>query len=298
MKLPKFLKPADKVVILSPSGKIEAQWVEGLKETLESYGLVVSVAEHALCENGRFAGTDKERLQDLQQAINDHDVRAIFCSRGGYGLARIIDKIDFISIVIGPKWVIGFSDITVLHNALNKYNVASIHAIMAKHITLKAEGLDNLMSMLFGKKPVYELPNHELNKKGEALAELVGGNLSVLYSLRGTPFDLNYKGKILFIEDLGERLYHIDRMIQNLRLGGVFSQIKGLVLGQFTEINEDDSFPYSSAYGVIAEAVKDYNIPVCYNFPAGHVDNNQPLKLGAHYLLTVTENKTILECLD
>ena len=297
MIYPSFLKANDKVVILSPSGKIEAQWVEGLKELLESYGLLVNVAEHALCENGRFAGTDEERIKDLQEAIDDHDVKAIFCSRGGYGLARIIDKIDFSALKSAAKWIVGFSDITALHNALSRVGVASIHGIMAKHITLKAEGLDNLMTMLFGGNVDYEVPAHEFNKVGEAEGELIGGNLSVLYGLRGTPFDLDYKGKILFIEDLGERLYHIDRMMQNLRLGGVFAQISGLVVGQFTDIDEDDSFS-GGVYGVISDAVKDCDIPVCFNFPAGHVDNNQPLKMGANYKLEVLKDKAILKCLN
>lgn len=297
MIYPSFLKANDKVVILSPSGKIEAQWVEGLKAVLESYGLLVNVAEHALCENGRFAGTDNERIQDLQEAINDAQVKAIFCSRGGYGLARIIDKIDFSALKSAAKWIVGFSDITALHNALSRVGVASIHGIMAKHITLKSEGLDNLMTMLFGGNVAYEVPAHEFNKVGEAEGELIGGNLSVLYGLRGTPFDLDYKGNILFIEDLGERLYHIDRMIQNLRLGGVFAQISGLVVGQFTDIDDDDSFS-GGVYGVIRDAVKDYNIPVCFNFPAGHVDNNQPLKMGANYKLEVLKDKAILKCLN
>jgi muramoyltetrapeptide carboxypeptidase len=295
MKIPRLLKPNDKVVILSPSGKIEAQWVEGLKQVLEEYGLVVSVAEHTLCEAGRFAGTDEDRIADLQAAVSDPQVSAIFCSRGGYGLARIIDKIDFSPLKDDPKWVVGFSDITVLHNALSLVGVASIHGIMAKHITLRAEGLDNLMAMLFGENVGYEVASHEMNKVGEASGQLIGGNLSVLYGLRGTPFDLDYEGKILFIEDLSERLYHVDRMIQNLRLGGVFKQIKGLVVGQFTDIDEDDSFP-NGVYGVISEAVKDCNIPVCFNFPAGHVDNNHPLMMGAQYSLKVTNEKTILKC--
>ena len=297
MIYPSFLKANDKVVILSPSGKTEAQWVEGLKAVLESYGLVVSVAQHTLCAKGRFAGADNERIQDLQEAINDAQVKAIFCSRGGYGLARIIDKIDFSALKSAAKWIVGFSDITALHNALSREGVASIHGIMAKHITLKAEGLDNLMTMLFGGNVVYEVPAHEFNKVGEAEGELIGGNLSVLYGLRGTPFDLDYKGKILFIEDLGERLYHIDRMMQNLRLGGVFAQISGLVVGQFTDIDEDDSFS-GGVYGVIRDAVKDYDIPVCFNFPAGHVDNNQPLKMGANYKLEVLKDKAILKCLN
>jgi muramoyltetrapeptide carboxypeptidase len=297
MNYPKYLKQNDKVVILSPSGKIETQWVEGLKAVLESYGLVVSVADHTLCAKGRFAGSDNERIQDLQEAINDAQVKAIFCSRGGYGLARIIDKIDFSALKSAAKWIVGFSDITALHNAFSRVGVASIHGIMAKHITLKADGLDNLMTMLFGGDVAYEVPAHDFNKVGEAEGELIGGNLSVLYGLRGTPFDLDYKGKILFIEDLGERLYHIDRMMQNLRLGGVFEQISGLVVGQFTDIDEDDSFD-GGVYGVISEAVKGYDIPVCFNFPAGHVDNNQPLMLGGNYKLEVLKDKTILKCLN
>ena len=297
MIYPSFLKANDKVVILSPSGKIESQWVEGLKAMLESYGLVVSVAEHAFCAKGRFAGTDDDRVQDLQKAINDAQVKAIFCSRGGYGLARIIDKIDFSALKSAAKWIVGFSDVTALHNVLSRVGVASIHGIMAKHITLRAEGLDNLMAMLFGENVGYEVASHEMNKVGEASGQLIGGNLSVLYGLRGTPFDLDYEGKILFIEDLSERLYHVDRMIQNLRLGGVFKQIKGLVVGQFTDIDEDDSFP-GGVYGVISEAVKDCNIPVCFNFPAGHVDNNHPLMMGAQYSLKVTNENTILRCLD
>lgn len=297
MIYPSPLKVNDKVVILSPSGKIEAQWVEGLKQVLEDHGLVVSVAEHTLCAAGRFAGSDEDRIADLQAAVSDPQVRAIFCSRGGYGLARIIDKIDFTPLVENPKWVVGFSDITALHNALSSVGVASIHGIMAKHITLHAAGLDNLMAMLFGANVGYEVDSHEYNKVGEASGELIGGNLSVLYGLRGTPFDLDYEGKILFIEDLSERLYHVDRMIQNLRLGGVFKQIKALVVGQFTDIDEDDSFP-GGVFGVISEAVKDCNIPVCFNFPAGHVDFNQPLKMGAKYSLKITNETTILECLD
>lgn len=296
MIYPDFLKQSDKVVILSPSGSIEAKWVEGLTNVLTSYGLDVGVAHHALCKKGRFAGTDEERITDLQEAINNEDVKAIFCSRGGYGLARIIDKIDFSPLMKYPKWVVGFSDITALHNALNRVGVASIHSIMAKHITLGADGLENLINMLFGKSVQLEATANEYNKQGVVEGELVGGNLSVLYGLRGTPFDLDYRGKILFIEDLSERLYHIDRMIQNLRLGGVFGKIKALVVGQFTDIDDDDSFS-GGAYGVIAEAVKDYDIPVCFNFPAGHVDFNQPLMLGANYKLEVLNNKSILKCL-
>lgn len=296
MIYPDFLKQSDKVVILSPSGSIEVKWVEGLTNVLTSYGLNVGVAHHALCKKGRFAGTDKERITDLQEAINNEDVKAIFCSRGGYGLARIIDKIDFSPLMKYPKWVVGFSDITALHNALNGVGVASIHSIMAKHITLGADGLENLINMLFGKSVQLETTANEYNKQGVVEGELIGGNLSVLYGLRGTPFDLDYRGKILFIEDLSERLYHIDRMVQNLRLGGVFGKIKALVVGQFTDIDDDDSFS-GGAYGVIAEAVKDYDIPVCFNFPAGHVDFNQPLMLGANYKLEVLNNKSILKCL-
>lgn len=296
MIYPDFLKPTDKVVVLSPSGHVESKWIEGIKSTLSSYGLNVVIAENALSKAGRFAGEDIDRISDLQQAINDTQVKAIFCSRGGYGLARIIDKIDFSPLLQYPKWIIGFSDITILHNALNNLGIASVHGIMAKHISLKSEGLDNMMSMLFGKSIELETDANKFNREGFAEGEIIGGNLSILYGLRGTPFDLNYDGKILFIEDLGERLYHIDRMIQNLRLSGVLERISGLVVGQFSDIDDDDSFS-GGAYGVIKEAVKNYSYPVCFNFPAGHVDVNEPIMLGAKYKLEVKNNKSILRCL-
>lgn len=296
MIYPDFLKSTDKVVVLSPSGHVESKWIEGIKSTLSSYGLNVVIAENALSKAGRFAGEDIDRISDLQQAINDTQVKAIFCSRGGYGLARIIDKIDFSPLLQYPKWIIGFSDITILHNALNNLGIASVHGIMAKHISLKSEGLDNMMSMLFGKSIELETDANKFNREGFAEGEMIGGNLSILYGLRGTPFDLNYDGKILFIEDLGERLYHIDRMIQNLRLSGVLERISGLVVGQFSDIDDDDSFS-GGAYGVIKEAVKNYSYPVCFNFPAGHVDVNEPIMLGAKYKLEVKNNKSILRCL-
>lgn len=296
MIYPDFLKPTDKVVVLSPSGHVESKWIEGIKSTLSSYGLNVVIAENALSKAGRFAGEDIDRISDLQQAINDTQVKAIFCSRGGYGLARIIDKIDFSPLLQYPKWIIGFSDITILHNALNNLGIASVHGIMAKHISLKSEGLDNMMSMLFGKSIELETDANKFNREGFAEGEMIGGNLSILYGLRGTPFDLNYDGKILFIEDLGERLYHIDRMIQNLRLSGVLERISGLVVGQFSDIDDDDSFS-GGAYGVIKEAVKNYSYPVYFNFPAGHVDVNEPIMLGAKYKLEVKNNKSILRCL-
>ena len=299
--MPPYLRCGDKVVILSPSGAIESALIDGAADVLRSWGLQVRIAHHAKGKFGRFSGTDSERLEDLQNAMDDDEVRAIVCSRGGYGAVRILDKLNFEKFRKSPKWLVGFSDITALHSAMQVNGFASVHGIMTKAIAQKENQpmvVDALRKTLFGIDAMsYKTECHKLNRTGESIGTLVGGNLSVLYGLRGTPFDINPEGKILFIEDLSERLYHIDRMMQNLRLGGVFEQISGLVVGQFTDIDEDDSFD-GGVYGVISEAVKGYDIPVCFNFPAGHVDNNQPLMLGAKYKLEVLKNKSILRCLN
>lgn len=289
MLYPPFLQNGSKVVLVSPSGAIDATYIQCATQTLQSWGLQVEVAAHASGVYHRFSGTDAERLADLQQAINRPDVAAIWCCRGGYGLARIIDKIDFTPLLTAPKWWVGFSDITVLHNALSAMGIASIHGGMAKHICQDTLPTQTLRRLLFGQLPTYSVAAHALNKEGETRGRLIGGNLSVLYGLRGTPIDVKASGHILLIEDLCEPLYHIDRMMQNLRLSGVLEQINGLIVGQFSDIQPDSSFA-QGAYGIIADAVKDYHYPVCMNAPIGHVDLNFPLIIGAETTLNVQHN--------
>lgn len=289
---PPFLKPNDQIRIVSPSGSIEPKYIVGARKTLSSWGLNATEGKFARTKYGRFAGTEAQRIADLQEALDDPAVNAILCSRGGYGVAQIIDKLDFSAFVKSPKWLIGFSDITILHNAISNLGVASIHGIMAKHLTqFPADSIhvQKCRDILFGQMPTYTVPKHRLNRIGNAQGKLIGGNLSVLIGLRGSQFDLDYKNNILFIEDIAERPYQIDRMMQNLRFSGVLAQLSGLVVGQFSDCEEDPLMKKSVAQ-LIADAVSEYDYPVCFNFPAGHVDDNLPLKMGEIVHFEVVKN--------
>ena len=288
---PPYLKSNDQIRIVSPSGNIEPKYIVGAKKTLSSWGLNVTEGKFARTKYGRFAGMEAQRIADLQEALDDPSVNAILCSRGGYGVAQIIDKLDFSTFAKSPKWLIGFSDITILHNAISNLGVASIHGIMAKHLTqFSADSIhvQKCREILFGQMPTYTVPKHRLNKVGIAHGKLIGGNLSVLIGLRGSQFDLDYKNNILFIEDIAERPYHIDRMMQNLRFSGALAQLSGLVVGQFSDCDEDPLMK-KSVVQIIASAVSEYNYPVCFNFPAGHVDDNFPLILGENVHFEVTK---------
>lgn len=288
--MPPYLRDGDKVVIVSPSGAIESGLIDGAAGVLRSWGLQVRIAHHAKGKFGRFSGTDSERLEDLQSAFDDEDVRAVICSRGGYGAVRILDKLNFEKFKKSPKWLVGFSDITALHSAVQINGFASVHGIMTKAIAQfenQPAVVEALRKTLFGLEPMcYAAEPHKLNRQGEATGVLVGGNLSVLYGLRGTPFDVEPEGKILFIEDLGERAYHIDRMVQNLKLGGVFSKISGLIVGHLSDIDVDMTFG-TSVEEIISAAVSEYDYPVCFGFPVGHEDMNLPLICGATVQLEV-----------
>src|SRR5665647_1844336 len=212
---PPFLKPNDQIRIVSPSGCIEPKYILGAKRKLSSWGLNVTVGKCACFKYGRFAGTEAQRIADLQEALDDPSVNAILCSRGGYGVAQIIDKLDFSTFQKSPKWLIGFSDITILHNAINNLGIASIHGIMAKHLTEFPDSTKQVQifrKMIFGELPTYSVPANRHNRIGRAEGKLIGGNLSVLIGLRGSQFDLAYKDNILFIEDIAEKPYHIDRI--------------------------------------------------------------------------------------
>ena len=288
---PPFLKPNDQIRVVSPSGSIEPKYIVGAKKTLNSWGLNATEGKFARTKYGRFAGTEAQRIADLQEALDDSAVNAILCSRGGYGVAQIIDKLDFSTFVKSPKWLVGFSDITILHNAISNLGVASVHGIMAKHLTQFSPDsihVQKCREILFGQMPTYAIQKHKLNRVGTAQGKLIGGNLSVLIGLRGSQFDSDYKNNILFIEDIAERPYHIDRMIQNLRFSGVLAQLSGLVVGQFSDC-EEDPLMKKSVTQIIASAVSEYDYPVCFNFPAGHVDDNLPLIMGESVQFEVTK---------
>lgn len=281
--------------IVSPSGAIDGRYIDGAKQVLQKWGFNVSEGLHARDRYGRFAGTQADRIADLQTAINDADIDIILCSRGGYGLAQIIDKIDLKPLCRHPKLICGFSDITVLHSALGKLDLPSVHSIMAKHLTelpKDAEPKLQLQNILQGQKPTYEISSHRLNRQGMAQGILRGGNLSVLYGLRGTPYDFQPENTILFIEDIAEKPYHIDRMMQNLKLGGILQRISGLVVGQFSDCDEDPLM-MRSIEEIISDAVSEYSYPVCFNFPAGHVAQNMPLIMNTEAELRVKNSVTL-----
>ncbi len=293
---PPFLKPNDQIRIVSPSGTIDALFIDGAKKVLDTWGFQVTEGEFVRTQYGRFAGTAEQRIADLQAALDDTDVKAILCSRGGYGISQIIDKLNFTEFSKYQKWLIGFSDITILHNAISNLNIASIHGIMAKHLTelpADSEQVVQLHNILVGKLPTYEIPAQPFNRIGTATGKLIGGNFSVLMGLRGSQFDLQYRNNILFIEDVAEKPYHIDRMMQNLRFSGALAQLSGLVVGQFSDCDEDPLM-LQTISEIISNAVSEYHYPVCFNFPAGHVEYNLPLVLGAKVELKVNENGACL----
>ena len=246
------------------------------------------------CSEEINTGSDEDRAADMQRMLDDPDINAILCARGGYGTVRIIDKLDFSEFVKHPKWLCGFSDITVLHAHINQnYGVATLHSSMPLSMKNLAEDhvqYNSILVSLKGELPSYNFISHELNRKGEFEGEVVGGNLSVLYSILGSDSDVNTDGKILFLEDLDEYLYHIDRMIMNLKRNGKLSNLKGLIVGGMSDMN-DNTIPFGkSAVEIIREAVKEYDYPVCFNFPAGHIEDNRALILGKKAATRVTDN--------
>ena len=292
-----------KIKIVSPSGAIDPQYIDRATDVLRGWGYEVSEAAHARGKVGRFAASDEERVADIAEALTDPAVDMILCARGGYGLQRIIDRIPPIH-----KPIIGFSDITALHMLAAQTGQATIHAMMCKGIS-ETKGLSpsscvlhpsSFLQQALAQEPLhYELPAHPLNRLGKTKGTLVGGNLSVLYGLQGTAYGLNERLRmkderggsplILFIEDVGERHYHIDRMMNNLRLSGVLANLSGLIVGQFNDCEDDPSMG-CTVYETIRHAVEPYHYPVVFNFPAGHVEENMPLYLNAPVEIDVRED--------
>ncbi|MGE0016383.1 MAG: LD-carboxypeptidase [Bacteroides sp.] len=287
---PSYLQEGDKVAIVSPSGKIDKNLLKGAQERLASWGLQSILGKHAAAASGKYAGNINQRLDDFQHAMDAPDVKAIFCSRGGYGAVHIIEQLQFEQFCKSPKWLIGFSDITALHNLFQYHGFASIHAPMARHLSVEPEdnaGTLSLRNTLLGQLPTYNCAPHKLNKTGEAKGIIKGGNLAVFYGLRGTKYDIIPENTILYIEDVGERPHAIERMMYNLKLGGILERLSGLIIGQFTEYDEDLSLG-KPLYEAIVDIVKEYKYPVCFDFPVGHVAQNMAIVNGAQVELTVT----------
>lgn len=298
MITPQPIKAGSKIRIVSPAGKIEKKYVMPAVEWLQSEGYRVELGQHVFAKHFQFAGTDEQRLADLQEALNDPDCDAIICSRGGYGTVRIIDKLNFTNFFEKPKWLVGFSDITILHSCLNNMEVPTIHGVMPRYFFNKewmpTEDLLSMMKLITGKEISYSIDITSFDRVGVAKAEMVGGNLSIITSLHGTIYDIETDGKILFLEDIDEFLYHTDRMVHQLKLSGKLDNLAGLILGDFTDMKDNESPFGKNVHEIIAEAVEDYNYPVCCGFPAGHDKKNLALAFGKEWELEVSEKGTTL----
>jgi muramoyltetrapeptide carboxypeptidase len=292
---PPHLKKGDKIAITCPAKSLKAPMTDAIK-LLESWGLEVVLGESVNSIFHQFAGTDEMRAADMQKFINDDSVKAIIAARGGYGCIRIVDEIDWSPLLVHPKWIIGFSDITVFHLQLQSMGLQSLHAQMPVNIKESSkQGLETLRKALFGEGLNYEIEPYDNNKIGESQAEIIGGNVTLLTACLGARNDISYDGKILFIEDVNDYNYAIDRMLRSLDRAGKFKNLAGLIVGGFTDLKEND-IPFGfTPYEIIQEIVAKYDYPVCYNFPAGHLPDNRALIFGEKVSLSVKKEKVTIK---
>lgn len=291
----KSLKQNDIVAIVSTARKISLEEINPAIELLESWNLKVRVGRTIGLEDNQFAGTLKERLKDFQNMLDDDEVKAVWCARGGYGTVRIIDELDFSKFKKNPKWIVGYSDVTVLHNHINNLGFETLHATMPIDLSRNSlETINSLKDALFGNHFNYSFKSSKLNIIGKGCGELVGGNLSMLYSLLGSDTAINTNNKILFIEDVDEYLYHLDRMMQNLKRNGYFDNLKGLIVGGLSDMN-DNTIPFGkTAKEIVFDVCSDYDFPICFDFPAGHVDDNRALIFGRKVKLEIGNKNSTL----
>ena len=295
MIIPQFLKAGDTVAIVCTARKFFPEDAKPAIDLLESWGLKVKLGNTIGLDNCQLGGTDNERAADFQVQLDDENVKAIWCARGGYGSVRIIDSINFTKFKKRPKWIMGFSDVTVLHSQLNVERVASLHSIMPFTVPNAPEEVkETLRKALFGETISYTIPSKSYDVKGTASGELVGGNISILYSLLGSKSAIYTKDKILFIEDLDEYLYHIDRMMYNLKRNGYFENVKGIIVGSMADMH-DNEIPFGqNEVQIITEIAKENRIPIAFQFPAGHQSDNRTLILGKQVDFEVTESAVVL----
>ncbi len=296
MPKPKSLKNGDTVAIVATAKRLQPNEIDGANQLIESWGLNVATGAHLYDSHHQFAGTDKQRAHDLQKALDDDHIKAVIFARGGYGTVRIIDKINWSVFAQNPKWLCGFSDLTVLHSHVHQnLDIETLHSSMPIFFKngVANPGSNSLQNMLFGNEISLSWKQHNLNRTGKTQGQLIGGNLSVLYSIMGTPSQMDFKGKILFLEDLYENLYHIDRMMMQLKRAEHLSHLKGLVIGQFTDLEDNEISFGKAANEIILDTVKEYDYPVALDAPIGHVKNALAVRHGAKANLNVGSSSAI-----
>ena len=291
MKAPKTLNQGDLISILAPAKSIDTSFVEYAKIVLEERGFKVVISTNCLGRHHYYSGTDEERLVDFQSALDNPEVKAILCARGGYGSIRIFDTLDWDGFKMHPKWILGFSDITVFHHIIHSFGIQSIHSSMPLNFKENTtEALDTLFSAVKGTLFNVMTVSSRRNVTGTAKGELVGGNLSIIYSLLSSKYSYDFTNKILFIEDLSEQYYHIDRMMHALKEAGAFNKLKGLIVGGMTELRDTEVSFGMDAPDIILSQVSHLNIPVCFDFPCGHIDDNRAMILGSEVLFQVSDS--------
>lgn len=285
---PPALKVGSRVGIVAPAKRVNQEEMHIALSILQDWGLEVVLGEHLFKVHNQFAGTDKERTEDLQNMLDRDDIEAIICARGGYGTIRIVDKLDFTGFVKHPKWVVGFSDITVLHCHINNLGIESVHGIMPLLFPKQTrQTIDSLRQVLFGDSITIEASPHPLNRFGESQGEVVGGNLSLFANTIGTISDIDTTGKILFLEDVNEYIYHLDRLLIHLLRADKLSSLAGLVIGQFSEVKDNAIGFGKSVNEIIAELAQEFDYPICYDFPIGHERHNMAIVCGKSAILEV-----------
>ncbi len=289
------LQKGDLVAIVAPAKAIEKKYITYAVDLIEKQGYTVWLGKHVLGQSNYFSGTDEERCSDFQEALDHPNVKAIVCARGGYGAIRIIDRIQWASFIRSPKWIVGFSDITVFHQRVFNYELESIHASMPLNFEQNStEALSTLFEVLAGDFKPFSLPTTSYNKTGHSEGKLVGGNLSILYSLLGTDEKIDYSDTILFIEEIGEQLYHLDRMLYAFSKAGIFDKINGLIVGGMSGMKDTETSIGMNYQEIILSHLTYHKLPVCFDFPVGHIDDNRALVIGKTVELSVSNTETTL----
>jgi len=293
MKIPPYLKKGDTIALVCTARKFTPEEAQPAIELLKSWDLKVKLGKTIGLDNFQLGGSDTERANDFQTMLDDDSIQGIWCARGGYGTVRIIDKINFSKFIKNPKWIMGFSDVTVLHSHIHNLGIATLHSIMPFSVPKAEEtAKESMRKVLFGENITYKIPSSSYNKKGKTNGVLVGGNLSILYSLLGSKSSINTENKILYIEDLDEYLYHIDRMMMNLKRNEYFDKVRGIIVGGMTDMH-DNQIPFGrNATEIILDITQEFDIPVCFDFPAGHLSDNRALILGNEIEFEVSESST------